>query len=45
MTVSVDGDDGQLCLQLSWAVTATAATDPATGIPRGAGRAKANTER
>ncbi len=45
VTVSVDGDDGQLCLQLSWAVTATAATDPATGIPRGAGRAKANTER
>ncbi len=45
VTVSVDDDDGQLCLQLSWAVTAAATTGPATGIPRGAGRAKANTDR
>ncbi|WP_261575994.1 sensor histidine kinase [Frankia gtarii] len=45
VTVSVDDDDGQLCLQLSWAVTAAAAMDPATGIPRDAGRAKANTDR
>ncbi|KQC38942.1 sensor histidine kinase [Frankia sp. ACN1ag] len=45
VAVSADGDDGQLCLQMSWVVAAGGETDPAAGVPRGAGRATANTDR
>jgi energy-converting hydrogenase Eha subunit C len=45
VAVSADGDDGQLCLQMSWVVAAGGDADPAAGKPRGAGRATANTDR
>ncbi|MCM3926508.1 ATP-binding protein, partial [Frankia sp. AiPs1] len=45
VAVSVDGDDGQLCLQVSWVVAVGGDTDPAAGEARGAGRATANTDR
>ncbi|WP_050997015.1 MULTISPECIES: sensor histidine kinase [Frankia] len=45
VAVSADGDDGRLCLQMSWVVTAGGDTDPAAGVPRAASRAKANTDR